>query len=258
MSLDVTIENLHVVLGRGRTAVHAVRGVSFAVAPSSSFALVGESGSGKSTVLRTLCGLLPHWAGRVELGGVALPSVPGLAFRRDVQIVFQDPFSSLHPRHTVDRILREPLVIHGIDRQDARIQAALDEVGLGGNFRFRYPHELSGGQRQRIGIARALILEPKLLLLDEPTSSLDVSIQAEILNLLSALRRRSGVTYLLVTHDLAVASHLCDHVAVMREGHIVESLGIEDLRRGRAAHPYARALLEAEYQGPSSTMVDFR
>ena len=168
----------------------AVADTSFRVAPGESFGLVGESGSGKSTVLRAICGLAPMTRGTVallpEAGGdaAALPSPGSKAFRRTVQMVFQDPYGSLHPRQTVDRILAEPLAIHDVKDAEARIERALDDVGLGSGFRFRYPHQLSGGQRQRVAIARALILEPQVLLLDEPTSSLDASVQAEVLNLL--------------------------------------------------------------------------
>jgi peptide/nickel transport system ATP-binding protein len=152
----------------------AVDGVSFDVAPGGSFGIVGESGSGKSTVLRAICGLAPRSAGQVALTGDGdLPAPGSKAFRRQVQMVFQDPYGSLHPRQTVDRILAEPLAIHGIADAQARIAQALDEVGLGQGFRFRYPHQLSGGQRQRIAVARALILQPQVLLLDEPTSALD-------------------------------------------------------------------------------------
>ena len=177
---------------------------SLAVDAGESFGIVGESGSGKSTVLRALCGLAPVGVGhgsaasRTRSGGrrpriaTPLPAPGTKAFRRLVQMVFQDPYGSLHPRQTVDRILAEPLAIHGIDDAEIRIEQALDEVGLGTGFRFRYPHQLSGGQRQRIAVARALILEPQILLLDEPTSSLDASVQAEVLNLLEDLRRRRG------------------------------------------------------------------
>jgi peptide/nickel transport system ATP-binding protein len=182
---------------RGLSVVYghfvAVADTSFRVAPGESFGIVGESGSGKTTVLRAICGLAPRSAGSVALVGdtsaaAALPAPGTKPFRRLVQMVFQDPYGSLHPRQTVDRILAEPLAIHGIANGEKRIERALDEVGLGSGFRYRYPHQLSGGQRQRIAIARALILEPQILLLDEPTSSLDASVQAEVLNLLEALR----------------------------------------------------------------------
>src|SRR5206468_8847477 len=146
------------------------------------------------------------------------------AFFKNVQMVFQDPYGSLHPRHSVDSVLTEPLAIHRMDRTDARVAAMLDQVGLGPAFRYRYPHQLSGGQRQRLAIARALILEPSVLLLDEPTSALDVSVQAEILNLITEIRRARGLTCILVSHDLAVVAHMCDRLAVMNHGRILEIL----------------------------------
>ena len=160
-------------------------------------------------------------------------------------MVFQDPYGSLHPRQTVDRILAEPLAIHGIADAEIRIERALDEVGLGTGFRFRYPHQLSGGQRQRIAVARALILEPQILLLDEPTSSLDASVQAEVLNLLEELRRRRGLTFIMVSHDLAVVTHMCDNLMVMQRGETVELVSSADLAASRVRHDYTRRLMEA-------------
>ena len=232
----------------------AVDGVSFEVAPGESFGIVGESGSGKSTVLRALCGLAPIASGRIALTetgtgtgtGTGAPAAPGSkAWRRQMQMVFQDPYGSLHPRHTVDRLLAEPLAIHGIDGAEARIERALDEVGLGGGFRFRYPHQLSGGQRQRVAIARALILEPPVLLLDEPTSALDASVQAEVLNLLEALRAQRGLSYVMVSHDLAVVTHLCQRLMVMRRGQVVEMLAAEDLAAQRVQADYTQQLMQA-------------
>ena len=224
----------------------AVDGVSFSVAPGESFGIVGESGSGKSTVLRAICGLAPRTAGRVRLtGGAGAPEPGGAAWRRQVQMVFQDPYGSLHPRQTVDRILAEPLAIHGIGDEQARIEKALDEVGLGMGFRFRYPHQLSGGQRQRVAIARALILEPPVLLLDEPTSALDASVQAEVLNLLEALRARRGLTFIMVSHDLAVVTHLCRRLLVMQRGRAVETVAAADLAAHRVQDGYTRSLMTA-------------
>ena len=241
----IEIDSLNVVFGQRDRAIHAVRDVSFRIAGGESFGLVGESGSGKSTVLRALSGLNPDWTGRMHIAGEALEPHRRKSFYKAVQMVFQDPYASLHPRHTVDRILREPLLIHGFDAQDRRILRALDEVGLGAHFRYRFPHQLSGGQRQRIAIARALILEPVALLLDEPTSSLDVSVQAEILNLLVRLRRERRLTYLLVSHNLAVIAHMCERLAVMNAGRVVEQLDVASLRAGAFSHAYTRQLFEA-------------
>jgi peptide/nickel transport system ATP-binding protein len=221
----------------------AVKGVSFTVPAGGSFGLVGESGSGKSTILRALSGLdRTGWTGGIAFEGREVGRIRDRAFFRSVQMVFQDPYGSLHPRQTVDRILCEPLDVHGIADTEKRIARGLDEVGIPQAFRFRYPHQLSGGQRQRIAIARALILEPRILLLDEPTSALDVSVQAEILNLLVDLRDERGLTFVTVTHNLAVVAHLCDRLGVMQGGVMVEQLSVEDLRLGRAAHPHTREL----------------
>jgi peptide/nickel transport system ATP-binding protein len=239
------IQNLHVVYGTGRLRVDAVKDVSFRVEPGGSYGLVGESGSGKSTVLRAMCGLAPVAGGRIAVDGRPVPAPRDKAFYRTVQMVFQDPYASLHPRFTVDGTLAEPLSIHGEKDAEPRILQALREVGLGPSFRFRYPHQLSGGQRQRIAIARALILRPKVLLLDEPTSALDASVQAEILNLLDELRARLGLTYVLVSHDLAVVAHLCERLLVMRNGEAVEETSAADLRAGRAANDYTRSLIQA-------------
>jgi peptide/nickel transport system ATP-binding protein len=225
----------------------AVTDTSFQVRPGESFGIVGESGSGKSTVLRAICGLAPK-SGTVQLlgdGAQTLPMPGSKPFRRLVQMVFQDPYGSLHPRHTVDKILAEPLAIHGIDDEQERIERALDEVGLGSGFRFRYPHQLSGGQRQRIAVARALILEPQILLLDEPTSALDASVQAEVLNLLEDLRARRGLTFIMVSHDLAVVTHLCERLMVMQRGKTVELLSSADLAAHRVSDPYTQNLMEA-------------
>jgi peptide/nickel transport system ATP-binding protein len=241
----IEVRDLNVRFGGGRMRVHAVREASFEVARGSSFGLVGESGSGKSTVLRALSGLNPAWTGSVVIDGERQRARRGHGFYKKLQMVFQDPFGSLHPRHTVDHALAEPLKVHRMDRIAERVARALTDVGLGPDFRFRYPHQLSGGQRQRVAIARAMILEPKVLLLDEPTSALDVSVQAEVLNLLAALRQKHGLTFLLVSHDLAVVAHMCERIAVMSQGRIVEILDRRTLRSGSAAMPYTRQLLTA-------------
>jgi len=241
----IEVDRLGVTFGRGRAAVDAVRDVSFRVEAGAAFGLVGESGAGKTSVLRALAGLVADWRGRMTIAGSALGRRRDAAFAKLVQMVFQDPYGSLHPRHTVDRLLAEPVAIHRLDDGEGRVRRALDTVGLGSTFRFRYPHQLSGGQRQRVAIARALILEPRVLLLDEPTSSLDVSVQAEILNLLTRLRAERGLTYLLVTHNLAVVAHMCDRLAVMNGGRVVEELTVDELRARQPRHPYTRQLLQA-------------
>ncbi len=243
--IGLKVDGLRVVFDR----FVAVDGVTFEVRPGESFGIVGESGSGKSTVLRAICGLVPKAAGDVRLtGGRDLPQPGSKAYRREVQMVFQDPYGSLHPRQTVDRILAEPLAIHGMGDAEGRIQRALEEVGLGTGFRFRYPHQLSGGQRQRVAIARALILEPQLLLLDEPTSALDASVQAEVLNLLETLRQRRALSFVMVSHDLAVVTHLCERLMVMHRGQVVEQVSSADLAAHRAdlvKADYTRSLMTA-------------
>ncbi len=247
MTIGLNVRDLQVRFG-DFTAVHEL---SFNVAPAESFGLVGESGSGKSTVLRAICGVNPIANGEIKLtaeGPVVgeLPAPGSKPFRRRVQMVFQDPYGSLHPRQTVDRMLAEPLAIHGLrDGAEARIAAILDAVGLSAGFRFRYPHQLSGGQRQRVAIARALILEPEILLLDEPTSALDASVQAEVLNLLEALRRERGLSFVMVSHDLAVVTHLCERLMVMQQGREVETLAAHDLAEGRVTQDYTRTLMAA-------------
>ncbi|MBB4267294.1 ABC transporter ATP-binding protein [Roseospira visakhapatnamensis] len=242
----ITVRDLTVTFRAGNRLVPALRGVSLDVASGEVFGLVGESGSGKSTVLRVLAGLTRDWSGTLAIAGEPLGRRRTRAFHARVQMVFQDPYGSLHPRHTVDRALSEPLRIHrrAADR-DARVLRALDDVGLDRSFRFRYPHQLSGGQRQRVAIARALILEPAVLLLDEPTSALDVSVQAEILNLLRRLRSERDLTMILVSHDLTVVGHMADRLAVMRHGQVVEEMPVDRLARGEPAHPYTRQLLRA-------------
>lgn len=210
------------------------------MARGESFGLVGESGSGKSTLLRAVAGLAPVDDGEIRIDGKPLKTPRDKAFYRNVQMVFQDPYGSLHPRQTVDRLLLEPLAVHGIGDTEQRIVRALDEVGLGSGFRFRYPHQLSGGQRQRIAIARALIIEPSILLLDEPTSALDASVQAEVLNLLEQVRRDRKLTFVMVSHDLGVVTHMCERLAVMRNGEVVEQLEAGDLVGGNITTDYTK------------------
>ncbi len=241
MTAALSIERLKVVY-RG---FPALKGVSFAVQSGESFGLVGESGSGKSTILRAIAGLAPVASGRIAVDGKELGAHRDKAFYRQIQMVFQDPYGSLHPRQTVDRLLQEPLAIHGLPDGEQRIQRALDEVGLGSGFRFRYSHQLSGGQRQRVAIARALILEPSILLLDEPTSALDASVQAEVLNLLETIRGRRKLTYLMVSHDLAIITHMCERLLVMQNGEAVENLTASELAARRVTKTYTRNLLKA-------------
>ncbi len=237
------IEAQAITARHGANAV--VRDVSFAVAAGESFGIVGESGSGKSTLLRVIAGLHEHWSGGLVIDGMPQGRRRPRGFGRVAQMVFQDPYGSLHPRQTVDRALAEPLIVQGFGHDRARILAALDAVGLEARHRFRYPHQLSGGQRQRVAIARALMLEPKLLLLDEPTSALDAAVQAEIVALLGRLRAERGVTFILVSHSLAVVAASCERAAVMQEGLFVEEAAIADLRRGNLRDPYARELFAA-------------
>ncbi len=241
----IEVSGLSVVFGEGTARNVAVDRASFAVPKGGSFGLVGESGSGKTTVIRAIAGLIRDWTGGIAIAGRELGHSRDRGFYRTVQMVFQDPYASLHPRHTVDRTLSEPLMLHGFDRVEERIAEGLDAVGLGSDFRFRYPHQLSGGQRQRVAIARTLMLEPEILLLDEPTSALDVSVQAEVLNLLADLRAKRGLTFLLVSHDLAVVAHMCDRIAVMKEGEIVETLDVDAMRRMEPREDYTRRLLRA-------------
>ena len=241
----IRIDNVSVTYGSGPTLVRAARNVSLNIPAGDALGLVGESGSGKSTVMRAVAGLIPHAEGRIVINGIELPNQRPRASRRIAQMVFQDPYGSLHPNHTVDQTLAAPIAIHKLDRAEHRIITALTEVGLGREHRFRYPHQLSGGQRQRVAIARALILEPKVLLLDEPTSALDVSVQAEILNLLTRLRRDHGLTMLMVSHDLAVIAHICDRIGVMSRGELLEMTTATALAEGRVSHPYSQQLLRA-------------
>ena len=241
----IEVEDLGVTFGHGRGEVHAVRGVTFRVARAEAYGLVGESGSGKSTVLRAMARLTPGWSGHIRIDGAELAHRRDKATARRMQMVFQDPYGSLHPRHTVNDILNEPLEIHRVGERDRRVTQVLREVGLGPELRFRYPHQISGGQRQRVAIARALILEPEILLLDEPTSALDVSVQAEILNLLARLRRERGLTYIMVSHNLAVVAHICERIAVMNRGRFVEELTAGQLRSAAAEDEYTRQLIAA-------------
>jgi len=241
----IDLDNVTVTYGSGSRRIDAAREVSLSVGEADAFGLVGESGSGKSTVLRAIAGLIPQAQGRITLAGQSVGAGRTKALRKMVQMVFQDPYGSLHPNQTVDQMLSAPVAIHALGNADRRVGAALKEVGMGAEHRFRYPHQLSGGQRQRIAIARALILEPRILLLDEPTSALDVSVQAEILNLLSRLQRERGLTMLMVSHDLAVIAHLCERIGVMNHGALIETTTAGALAAGAVANPYTRQLLRS-------------
>ena len=237
-------------LGRSRATLKAVDGVSLQVRRGQTLGLVGESGCGKSTLARAILRLIPATSGSVEfMGGdfLALNPADLRAARRDIQIVFQDPAGSLNPRHSIETIVGEGLAIHRLARGPElrkRVARLLQRVGLDPDAMTRYPHEFSGGQRQRIGIARALALEPKLIVCDEPVSALDVSVQAQIINLLTDLQSELGLSYLFIAHNLAVIEHISDHVAVMYLGRIVERASADELYRN-PRHPYTQALLSA-------------
>lgn len=252
------VEDLHVrfVMRQGgvRQTVNAVDGVSFSVAAGETLAIVGESGCGKSTVGRAALRLLDPAAGRIVVNGADVTHRPQRQLRRlraAMQMIFQDTYSSLDPRMTVGAAIAEPLIIHGIgnrrDRKE-RVEALMGKVGLKPEMASRYPHEFSGGQRQRIGIARALALHPALIVADEPVSALDVSIQAQVLNLMLDLQRELGLSYLFISHDLAVVRHVSDRIAVMYLGRIVETADSRAVFR-RPLHPYTDALLAAAPSG---------
>ena len=238
-------------LGMGASRpVRAVDGVSFSIPRGRTLALVGETGSGKTTVGRTLLRLVEPTEGRFTFDGIdvfGLGSGPLRALRRRMQVIFQDPSGSLNPRMTVGQAIEEPLIIHGLApraERPGRVTALLAEVGLDASIGQRYPHELSGGQRQRVGIARALSVRPEFLICDEPVTALDVSVQAQVLNLLRDLQKAHGLTYLFIAHDLAVVRNVADEVAVMYAGQIVERAPVDRLYAA-PRHPYTRALLSA-------------
>ncbi len=241
------VEDLHKYYREGRHTIHAVNGISFEVFPGEAVGLVGESGCGKSTTARCILGLDRPTKGRIYFGSRELTALPGDSFRplrRQLQMVFQDPSEALNPRFTVRRTLREPLVIHGLYRSDGQLDEAVDLVSLERDHLQRLPWQMSGGEKQRVGVARAIMTRPNLVILDEPTSSLDMSLRIHVLSLLRRLQRELNMTYLFISHDLSTIRHLCDRVLVMYLGRIVEMGKTEDVYE-RPCHIYTRALLSA-------------
>jgi peptide/nickel transport system ATP-binding protein len=242
----ISVRNLSITLGHGDKAQKVLDDVSFDIEQGEVFGLVGESGSGKSTILRCIAGLYHNWTGEILIDGEPLGRAITLDRCRKTQMVFQDPYGSLHPKQTVNSQLLDPIRIHKMGDDQARVIAALNQVGLPEDFRFRYPHQLSGGQRQRVATARALVMNPRIILLDEPTSALDVSVQAEILNMLQDLKSRSDLTYILVSHDLAVIAHMCSRFSVMQHGRIIETLSSDAIGDEDAeTTDYTRLLIKA-------------
>ena len=219
MTTALEINNLNVYFGDRGALVHAVKAASLRVETGASFGLVGESGSGKSTILKAITGLAPQWNGIISVEGTRLGPTRDREFYKTVQMVFQDPYASLHPRHSVDQVLRETLYLHGFSDIDARVVKLLDDVGLGQKFRFRYPHQLSGGQRQRVAIARAIAKRPEVMLCDEPTGALDSETGILVLEALQNVNRTYGTTTIIITHNVSIAD-VADRVIYFADGRV--------------------------------------
>jgi len=241
----IKINNLNVWFGEGQQRNQVLKSINLNIKQGESFGLVGESGSGKSTILRTAMGLVEDYNGDIQIDNTDTRTGNFKTLIRSAQMLFQDPYASLHPRFSVGKAISEVMKINGIDNYQQKMIDLLKSIGLSADHQYRYPHELSGGQRQRVALARALALEPKVLLLDEPTSALDASIQAEMLNLLNQVKQSLGLTYMIVSHDIAVVSYMCDRFAVMSQGEIVEVLSREQLRAGEIQCEYTQKLIAA-------------
>lgn len=244
----IEVRHLTKVYPLGKKTIHAVRDVSFSLQKGEILGLVGESGSGKSTLGKMLLGLIPPTSGEIFFDGEKIRSPRNPTLCQRMQMIFQDPFASLNPRMTVGELIGEPLKIHRRKNPASRVEELLDLVGLPFLSKGRYPHEFSGGQRQRIGIARALALHPQFIVCDEPISALDVSIQAQIVNLLLRLKKELGLTYLFIAHDLAMVRYISTRVAVMHQGEIVEIAPTEEIY-SQPQHPYTKLLLSAILEG---------
>ena len=242
----IHVENLNVGYGGRRNYKAVVREVSFRIGSGMSLGLVGQSGSGKTSILHAIAGLNQNWAGTIEVDGETPNKRSNKIFRRKVQLMFQDSYSSLHPKHLINTILEEPLKINRMPEVSARVLGVLNQVGLESWVLSRYPHQLSGGQRQRVALARALVVKPTTLLLDEPTSGLDMLAQKEVIQLLNKLREAEGLTYLVVSHDIAVINELCEWCAVVQNGRLVDmQRTVNFALEGPTLSPYTRRLLEA-------------
>ena len=242
----IHVEDLSVGYGGRRNYIGVVREISFRIGSGMSLGLVGQSGSGKTSIVHAIAGLNQNWAGTIEVDGETPNKRSNKIFRRKVQLMFQDSYSSLHPKHLINTILEEPLKINRMPEVSARVLGVLNQVGLESWVLSRYPHQLSGGQRQRVALARALVVKPTTLLLDEPTSGLDMLAQKEVIQLLNKLREAEGLTYLVVSHDIAVINELCEWCAVVQNGRLVDmQRTVNFALEGPTLSPYTRRLLEA-------------